>query len=361
MGDFARGTVKYSPTPQGPMIKKTVIRNINLLYRQGNFRRLVKESGTASILPKLYYHFFLKDKDFPNYINIEITNECNLSCPMCPNSIIPKEKKGYMKIDLVQKIIQEVDINGTSNLLFVKQGEPFLHPQVREIFTLLRQTKNRQNVLWVSNGTTLNNKHIEALIEFQIDELNLSIDSIHPETYFKIRRVELDKTIANLEQLLKRKAEEKSDRPHISVNMVVRKDNVDEMKSTRAFFKKHKIQLTVQKYNPSFTSLDVGTDRWTLGKGDITPRYPCPHVFVNFVINYDGSVCLCCADWEGAFKIGDLNRNSIREIWNSDKYREVRKNHLSGQYERISICKDCTAWENNPNVFFSREYPAQKK
>jgi len=338
------------------MIKKAIIRGSNFLYRKGNFRRLFKESGTASILPKLYYHLFLKDKGFPNYINIEITNECNLSCPMCPNSKIPKEKKGFMEIDLFQKIIQEVDSNGTSNLLFVKQGEPFLHPRVREIFTILRQTKNRQNILWVSNGTTLNKEHIDALIEFQIDELNLSIDSLSPETYLGIRGVELEKTIANLERLQERKKEKKSDRPRISVNMVVRKDNVDEMKSARAFFKKHNIQHTVQKYNPSFTGLDVGTDKWTLENGDMAHRYPCTHVFVNFVINYDGSVSLCCADWEGVSKIGDLNRNGIREIWNSDEYKHVRECHLNGQYDRISICKDCTAWQNNPNVFFSREY-----
>ena len=338
------------------MIKNAIIRSINTLYRQGGVRRLFKESGTFSILPKIYYHLFLKGRKFPNYINIEITNECNLSCSMCPNSKIPKEKKGWMDINLFQKIIHEIDANGSSNLMFVKQGEPFLHPQVREFLTILRQTKNRQNILWVSNGTTLNEKNIDALIEFRIDELNLSIDSLHPETYFKIRGVELDQTLANLNRLLKRKTEAKSDFPRISVNMVVRKDNVDEMRSFRSFFKKNNIQHTVQKYNPTFTGLDVGTDKWSLGEGKKIHRYPCPHVFVNFVINYDGSASLCCADWEGAYKIGDLNRNTIRDIWNSEAYQEVRENHLNGHYGRISICKNCAAWQNNPNIFFSCEY-----
>jgi len=338
------------------MIKDFITQSSHNLYRNGTLRRIFKESAAASMIPKMYYHFFLKNKPFPSYINIEITNTCNLACDMCPNSQIADDKKGFMNIQLFRKIIKEIDSFGSSNLLFVKQGEPFLHPQVHDFLSFLRQTKNRQNILWVSNGTTLTKKHIDALIEYQIDELNLSIDSLQPETYFGIRGVKLEKALKGIELLQETKIKKKSELPRISVNMVIRKDNVHEIKSARAFFNKHNIQHTVQKYNQDYTGLDVGTARWTLRNDHMPERYPCAHVFVNVVINYDGSVSLCCADWANVYKIGDLHKKSIHEIWNSDEYKFIRECYLNGHYDKISICANCSAWQNNPNVFFPWQY-----
>ena len=337
-------------------MKNLIVKLSSNLYRKEIIRRVFKDSKYASIVPKVYYNFFLRKRQFPPYINIEITNVCNLECPMCPNPKIPEGKKGYMALELFRKIIEEIDRFGTSNLMFVKQGEPLLHPQVHEFFSVLRSAKNRQNVLWVSNGTTLTQTHIDALIEYEIDELNLSIDSLQPEIYFQIKGFGLDKVLRGIERLQESKKRNKSELPRLSVNMVVRKDNVHELKFAREFFKKQGIQHTVQKYNKTFTGIDVGTTQWTLKEETMPSRYPCAHVFTNFVINYDGSVSLCCADWKSDFLMGDLNQKSIYDIWNGDEYRWVRNCHKTGQYDKVSICKACCAWPNHPNLFLPWQY-----
>ncbi len=280
---------------------------------------------------------------------------------MCPNPKILEEKKGYMDIELFRKIIQEIDRFGTSNLMFVKQGEPLLHPQVIEFFSILRSAKNRQNVLWVSNGTTLTQDHIDALIEYEIDELNLSIDSLQPEIYFQIKGFGLDKVLRGIERLQESKKRNKSELPRLSVNMVVRKDNVHELITAREYFKKQGIQHTVQRYNETFTDIDLGTTKWTLKEETMPPRYPCAHVFTNFVINYDGSVSLCCADWNSDFLVGDLYQKSIYDIWNGEKYRRIRNFHRTSQYDKVVICRSCCAWPNHPNLFFPWQYSTKKK
>ena len=261
-----------------------------------------------------------------------------------------------MSLELFKKIIREIDSFGVSNLMFVKQGEPLLHPQVFEFFSILRGAENRQNVLWVSNGTTLTSENIDALIDYEIDELNLSIDSLQPDTYFQIKGFSLDKVLGGIERLQERKRIKNKDRPRLSVNMVVRKDNVQELKTVREFFKKRGIQHTIQKYNETFTDLDLGTKKWTLKKETMPSRYPCAHVFTNFVINYDGSVSLCCADWKSDYVVGDVNKNNIKSIWHGEKFRHIRNCHRTGQYEKISICRDCCAWPNHPNMFFPWQY-----
>jgi len=342
-------------------MKDLIFKLSSFLYRKEIIRRVFKDSKYARIVPKVYYNLFLRKRQFPPYIHIEITNVCNLECPMCPNTKIPENKKGYMALELFWKIVEEIDRYGTSNLMFVKQGEPLLHPHVHEFFSILRSTKNRQNVLWVSNGTTLTQDHIDALIEYEIDELNLSIDSLQPELYFQIKGFGLDKVLRGIERLQESKKRNKSERPRLSVNMVVRKDNVHELKTAREFFKKQGIQHTVQKYNETFTDIDVGTTKWTLKEETMPPRYPCAHVFTNFVINYDGSVSLCCADWNSDFLVGDLYQKSIYDIWNGEKYRRIRNFHRTSQYDKVAICKSCCAWPNHPNLFFPWQYSTKKK
>ena len=37
---------------------------------------------------------------------------------------------------------------------------------------------------------------------------------------------------------------------------------------------------------------------------------------------------LCCADFDGRTILGDLRHSTIREIWNSETYRALRREHL---------------------------------
>ena len=39
--------------------------------------------------------------------------------------------------------------------------------------------------------------------------------------------------------------------------------------------------------------------------------------------------------------MGDVNSNSIEEIWGNDKYRMLREMHSSGDIDRVSTCAKC--------------------
>ena len=61
----------------------------------------------------------------------------------------------------------------------------------------------------------------------------------------------------------------------------------------------------------------------------------------SFVITNNGKVVPCCFDKEAKYVLGDLNENSISEIWFGDKYNEFRRTVLSGR-RKIDICRNCT-------------------
>ena len=68
-------------------------------------------------------------------------------------------------------------------------------------------------------------------------------------------------------------------------------------------------------------------------------NYPCYRPWLTFTVLWDGRVSLCCADFDGRHILGDMRTSTIREIWESEAYRQVRRQHLeSGGPD---ICRAC--------------------
>jgi radical SAM protein with 4Fe4S-binding SPASM domain len=70
------------------------------------------------------------------------------------------------------------------------------------------------------------------------------------------------------------------------------------------------------------------------------PKYTCLLPFAQCVIRPDGKISLCCNDAYGKYTLGNLNNQSIKEIWNSSSYSEMRERIKKGR-QAIDICSLC--------------------
>src|SRR3989338_3115998 len=77
--------------------------------------------------------------EFPLFIDIEVTNACNLHCPFC-SRVGKKIKEEFMLFDNVKKIIDQGADNNLYGVKFSIIGEPLLHPQIH---TFVRYAKQR--------------------------------------------------------------------------------------------------------------------------------------------------------------------------------------------------------------------------
>ena len=68
---------------------------------------------------------------------------------------------------------------------------------------------------------------------------------------------------------------------------------------------------------------------------------PCYSPFVNLVIFSDGVVVPCCDDSRKKTPIGDVNIESITEIWNGPANERYRNKHLLGQKFDLAACDAC--------------------
>lgn len=111
------------------------------------------------------------------YIDIEITNHCNLGCYMCPvGTCVMKRQRGYMSMELVEKLCEELKEHPVGGVRLIRWGEPTMHPQFLEILQKLRETGVL--VHFNTNGTLLNRNMIQRIVDLEIDSVKFSFQGV---------------------------------------------------------------------------------------------------------------------------------------------------------------------------------------
>lgn len=274
---------------------------------------------------------------------LEPTNYCNLACPMCANQLIPPETKGYMKIELYRKVIDEArdfvyDIN-----LFLG-GEALLH---KDLVTMIEYARaNSIKVRLNTNATLLTSEKPEALIKAGLDHITFSFDGYEKETYEKIRvNAKFDKTLANILNFLEKKRMLGLKKPYTVLQVIefpsLSKDSMDVQ---RKKFLKQFEGLPVNRF------VRIQPHNWG-GKyqdgcaEDYRPRGSkyvfCTFPWYSMNILWDGRVVPCCVDMKGEHVLGNVSTESLLDIWNGTKMVELRRKIVTKEYKDISICRDC--------------------
>jgi MoaA/NifB/PqqE/SkfB family radical SAM enzyme len=119
----------------------------------------------------------------PVCLYLETTNRCNLLCETCPRTFEALEPPADMSWELFTKIVDQVPNLARAVLHGV--GEPML---VRALPRMIRYLKDRGvYVLFNTNGTLLNPKKFQELVDTGLDELRVSVDAADAKTYLAVR------------------------------------------------------------------------------------------------------------------------------------------------------------------------------
>ena len=274
---------------------------------------------------------------------LEPTNKCNLACPMCINQSIPSETKGFMKMELFRKIIDEArdfvyDIN-----LFLG-GESLLH---KDLVQMVEYAKaNKIKVRLSTNATVLTPEKSEALINAGLDHITFSFDGYDKETYERIRvNAKFEKTLKNVLNFLEKKKTLGRKNPY-SVLQVIEISSLsrDDSDFQRKKFLKNFDGLPLNRI------IRIKPHTWA-GKyqsgsaDDYRPRgdkyVACTFLWYSMNILWDGRVVPCCLDMKGEYVLGDVSTDSLLDIWNGSEMVELRRKIANKEYEDVNICQNC--------------------
>ena len=284
--------------------------------------------------------FIPKAPDFPAMVIIDTTNECNLACTHCPHKELikdPNYKHGFMQMALYKKIIDEVANYPGTIIRPFGDGEPLLHPQIVEMIRYVKEKGIRR--IWLNtNGLLLVENMSRALLEAGLDELEVSIDAASKEIYEKIRiNSDFDRVIQNV---LKYAELKKQILPGaiVEVSFVETIDNIHEEKDFIRFWEKRVDRVSIRPYHRD-TSIMKEDKR--ARPYENKERLPCPQLWRRIEINFDGTVRFCVFDWKNQSIVGDVNKQTIKEIWNREQYKKLRQLHTYQKFAEIPVCSQC--------------------
>jgi uncharacterized radical SAM superfamily Fe-S cluster-containing enzyme len=124
---------------------------------------------------------------------IEITDHCNLQCPICYADSSPS-RHGYRSLDHVQRMIDAVVHNeGEPDVVQISGGEPTLHPDFFEILDRVKAAPIR-HVMVNTNGIRIaeDPAFAERLATYMPDfEVYLQFDSFEREPLMELRGADL--------------------------------------------------------------------------------------------------------------------------------------------------------------------------
>jgi hypothetical protein len=263
----------------------------------------------------------------PEIVQVESTNICNARCVFCPRDEM-KRKQGVMDGELYRKIVDDCAALGIRHVRLHNYGEPFVDRQLSEKVAYAKQ-KGIAEVGVISNGSLIDEEVARSVIEAGIDAINISVDASGREVFERTRLgLKYDKVIANIERIVRIRGELGRTHPKLILSFV-RQDNSEE---ERAFIEHwrtiaDKIHVT-----------DLHNWAGTLNR-ESDVRYPCYRQWLTFTVLWDGRVSLCCADFDGRVVLGDMRTATIREVWEGEAYRQVRREHLESGGP--AICRAC--------------------
>lgn len=306
----------------------------------------------------------------PRFIETEVTNRCNLQCIHCTrtNHYLSGDKPldiGALSVENFRKIIDQFQYLDCITLQGL--GEPFLN---EKIFKIIRLAKKRKiNVAVTSNLSVLNEKLCNKLIQSGVnkeDNLVLSIDSFHKESFEKIRPpIKIEHIISNLKTCVRICKE----RTNMSLHLVITNENIDHLENyiiTASHIGIKDVSFSDQNFDMAGENIEQlrikdpvklrvamqKASRISKEKGvsfsyykldpNIWPaeewKHPCWFVWSYPYITWDGYVTPCCArPYPKEFNFGNVFKTHFREIWNGKAYRQFRRSLKFGKIPKICI------------------------
>lgn len=278
--------------------------------------------------------------DLPPFYIMEPTNFCNYECVMCPNRFYKNKDLGIMSLSLFKRIIDEISKYAVYIQLYW-MGEPLLNKNIAYMIKYIKSS-TKAKVIMSTNGSLLTPQIIELLCESGLDTIIISLDAIDSQNiYSKIRcGGDIENVINNTEFLLQNNNSMK-----VILQMLCFKDNCFEREKIVKRFKKYNYELRLSwldTWAGMFPEIADMAD-------EISPmrhkeRGPCADLWYKATIHWDGSLALCCHDWNWQLNLGNVGETSLYQLWNSENMKKLRLLHTQRCFDQIPLCRNCIEW-----------------
>ena len=255
-------------------------------------------------------------------VYLEITNNCNLNCSFC---IKNNRTKKFISLEEYQTILRKLK-NYTKYLYFHVSGEPLIHPFINELIDmgskdfyinittngyLIKKISDNHNIRQINISLHSFSSKYKISLEKYLEDIFFAIDNLSNDTYFSLRFWVNNKYNEDIIKLL----EEKYQRKIELKNGFKIKDNV--------FISINK-EFIWPDLNNDYNS-EIGT---------------CYALKDHIGILVNGDIVPCCLDVNGSILLGNINRDDLDKVINSERYQNMLNNFkIKRKCEKL--CQKC--------------------
>lgn len=274
-------------------------------------------------------------------LQVETVTTCNSACNFCPYKDNPGRHGNVMDMDLFKKIAdQQAEIPQMGSMLIQGLGEPLLDPFLDERLLYCKKLDIFTGIF--TNGFMLTPERADRLIECGLDRLILSLNAINAEQHEKVMGVKgkYEKVVATCNYIIANKPKGFDFAIH-----TVRNDDVFTITDSLQFMLKWGLTNKGTGYGRIIEEGNWGglnREAPIKGKYVLGGDKCCKRALNQFYVLWDGTVAACCYDPLGKVVWGNVNDNTIKEIYSNPDYVQFREDHWNNKATRHEICRGCT-------------------
>lgn len=265
-------------------------------------------------------------------IYVEITNKCNLHCSFCGKNKRPLKE---MSIDEFKVVIEKIKPYTDYIYLHIK-GEPLLHPKLDEILSICDKEKIEVNI--TTNATLIKEKFNILNSHKSLRQINISLysENNYKDYFEKVfetckilsTKMFISYRIWNLENF---KLDKKSTD---IVNKIIASYNLSPLIVEKLY---NDIDIKID--NNTFVNKE-NLFVWPDLSNNLEIDNKCYGLDTHIGILSDGTVVPCCLDGNGEINLGNIFKENLNDILNSNKAKEIIEGFKNNK-STCELCKNC--------------------
>ena len=282
-------------------------------------------------------------KNPPKYVSYVITSRCVANCDICLTPSSDPEGKFDLNTEEAKEVLKTIKNLGTEMVSFAGR-EPFLRKDIWELIDYAKNIGLKLNI--ESTALTLNKKDIDKLIQYKVDWLSMTVDSLNHKLSSTMRRPFVSKE--KLELLCSKFGASKNS--HLKVSTVISKITRDQVNQIGEVLSKKPPEVWKLR---QFTLRGKGNRKHIIAAYDISSKdfdniyallcraFPKLYITISRKDDYIGALLMITPRGKVTIPmgkeskvIGNLLKDkiSLKKVWAEEYDESMKKLHKRNYY-----------------------------
>ena len=272
-----------------------------------------------------------------NDMRFEVSTHCNYKCIICPHHKLIREKE-IMSLETFQSIFDKINAETSqyTNITFPGMGEPTLDKSFIDKLKYVRAKQPNMTITFITNASLLTVERWAQYEDLGVNSVRVSFYGNDAESYSHVMGIPNKNMFEKVKNtLLEICRVKKKTKLLLTMNVISKDYNV--VPQEWIDFWKDKVDL-LEVWAPH-----NWVDAVHFRKLQVDKMNSCGRPFDGpLQVQVDGTVNMCCFDYDGYLTMGDLKTQSLKEIFSSPLFKKIVRAHTTGNFKGSGlICENC--------------------